>query len=297
MTTQVWTVVLAAGAGRRLATVTGGVPKQFWRGDGRRSLLEETLDRFRPLAPAARTVVVVDDGHRRLIEPGGPLTRAATVVFQPEDRGTAAGVLLSLLPVLDADPEAIVIITPSDHGIGNAAAFRRGLLEAARSARSGDAIVVAGVEPTGPNTDYGWIVPGPGRAPQRVRPVRAFVEKPPADVAASLFAGGAVWNTMVVVARARVLLALCRALVPALTGVFDTAWGLGATARRAFLAAAYPALARVDFSHDVLGAARGLSTLVWGASVGWSDLGTPDRLRAWRAAEDAQAAGSAASVA
>src|SRR5690606_23822021 len=53
-----WTVVLAAGAGRRLASVTGGVPKQFWRAAGGRSLLRQTLDRFAPLAPTSRTVVV-----------------------------------------------------------------------------------------------------------------------------------------------------------------------------------------------------------------------------------------------
>jgi mannose-1-phosphate guanylyltransferase len=282
MQAHVWTVVLAAGAGRRLAAVTGGVPKQFWRDGGRRSLLEETLDRFRPLAPAPRTVVVVDDGHRRLMEAPRARPDGATVVFQPEDRGTAAGLLLSLTPVLDAEPHAVVVVTPSDHGVADANGFRRGLLEGARAARARGAVVVFGVEPTEPCTDYGWITPGPPRPPYQLRSVRAFVEKPPAAVAARLFAAGAAWNTMVVVARASALLALCRERLPVITAVFETALRLPPALRRAFLAATYPELSPRDFSRDVLGpSARELSTYVWSVSVGWSDLGTPQRLRAW----------------
>ena len=63
MPNQLWTVILAAGAGRRLSAVTGGVPKQFWRAVHGTSLLRQTIDRFMPLAPASRTVVIVDAGH------------------------------------------------------------------------------------------------------------------------------------------------------------------------------------------------------------------------------------------
>ena len=68
MTTKLWNVVLAAGSGRRLATVTQGTPKQFWCSDGRRSLLDDTFARVAPLAPRARTTVVVDCAHRRYVD-------------------------------------------------------------------------------------------------------------------------------------------------------------------------------------------------------------------------------------
>jgi mannose-1-phosphate guanylyltransferase len=107
-----WKVVLAAGAGRRLQSVTGCVPKQFWRRNGEASLLEQTIDRFEPLAPWSRTVVIVDEGHREHIAETARLYPVGTVVVQPQDRGTAAGVLLALTPVLEIRPQAIVIVTP-----------------------------------------------------------------------------------------------------------------------------------------------------------------------------------------
>ena len=64
MAPQTWTVVLAAGSGRRLASLTGGVPKQFWSPDGQPSLLAQTLARLAPLAPPSRIVIVVDQTHR-----------------------------------------------------------------------------------------------------------------------------------------------------------------------------------------------------------------------------------------
>jgi mannose-1-phosphate guanylyltransferase len=274
--------VLAAGAGRRLSAVTGGVPKQFWRGAHGRSLLEETIDRFAPLAPPSRTVVVIDATHREFMSTDGAAPNVGATVVQPADRGTAAGVLLSLLPILDSGSEAIVALTPSDHGVVDDVRFRRGILEAARYARSHRAVVVFGVEPAVAHDDYGWITPGPCRSPISFRPIASFVEKPAAADAARLLASGAVWNTMVLVARARDIWDLSAAVVPTLATVFDSALQMAPPARERFLADVYPCLPRFDFSRDVLTAARSLSTYIWPAAVGWSDLGTPERMTRWQ---------------
>jgi mannose-1-phosphate guanylyltransferase len=282
MAPHLWTIVLAAGAGRRLAGVTGGVPKQFWRGTHRRSLLEDTLERFAPLAPPSRTVAVIDAAHRDYLFEGGVPDSLGTTVFQPEDRGTAAGVLLALMPVLDSGSDSVVAITPSDHGVLDDARFRHGVLEAARYARSRGAIVVFGVQPGVAHDDYGWITPGPCRSSGSLRAVTAFVEKPDAEEAARLLASGAVWNTMVLVARARAIQDLCADQLPELAEIFAIARRLPPSERDVFLAAVYPRLPKRDFSRDVLTSARNLSTYIWPTSVGWSDLGTPDRLHAWR---------------
>jgi mannose-1-phosphate guanylyltransferase len=299
MTSALWTVVLAAGSGRRLAEVTGGVPKQFWRPDGRTSLLDQTLDRFSPVAPASRTIAIVDAGHRPWVADGRLADRVDTLVFQPEDRGTAAGVLLGLLPLLASDPNAIVVVTPSDHGVADDGRFRQGVLDAVRRVQSRGDVVLFGVEAESPRSDYGWISTDGEPRSDRFRPVASFVEKPDAGVAARLLEGGALWNTMVVVARAGALADLFARLLPGLFDVFANALRLRPTRRGGFLAGAYPALPRHDFSRDILTHARPLSAYVWPASVGWSDLGTPDRLSAWQSRADvpratALAAGSAA---
>lgn len=279
-----WSIVLAAGSGRRLAGVTGGVPKQFWSADGSRTLLDETLDRVARVVPASRTVIVVDRTHApfvRALADGG----AHRLVYQPRDRGTAAGVLLGLTEVTAVEPDAVVLVTPSDHGIAKVGYFVSGIRQVAAHVEAGVCeVVLFGVAPSAPEGDYGWITPADprGGVAQGMGQVASFVEKPPAHVAGRLWAGGAVWNTMVLVARASALLALYRRHLPPLADVFCRARDLSASDRLAYLSARYDDLTAADFSRDLLGRATGLSVHTWPASMGWSDLGTPERLARWR---------------
>jgi mannose-1-phosphate guanylyltransferase len=289
MPTQLWTVILAAGAGRRLSALTGGVPKQFWRGASGTSLLRQTIDRFTPLAPSSRTVVIVDAGHLDHVAAADVDGNPPVLVVQPEDRGTAAGVLLALTPVLESTPDAVVVITPSDHGVVDTSSFRRGVVEAARQVRTEASIVLFGAEPATPQRDYGWISLSRVTTEKGLRLVESFVEKPSDEVAARLFGGGAVWNTMVMVARAAAIRDLYAELLPNLAEVFAAALRLPAAERQAFLGAAYPTLPKHDFSRDLLTRARQLSAYVWPASLGWSDLGTPERLDEWHRRGDGAA--------
>lgn len=281
MIEQPYVVLLAAGQGRRLATVTGGIPKQFWRGQRGSSLLDDTLARFAPVAPLSRTVLIVDRRHRALVEKHDVARSSAIVIDQPEDRGTAAGVLLGLTPVLAADPHALVVITPSDHGVVDQERFLQGIRDAARHAVRQSAVVLFGAEPTTANPDYGWIVADQSLTVSPVRAVRIFVEKPSADIARRLMADGAVWNTMVLVAPADLLWNLCFSVVPQVAKVFEAAMALPAHARGEFLNEVYATLPAFDFSRHVLASASNLWTYVWPATIGWSDLGTPERLAAW----------------
>lgn len=282
MTTTAWTVVLAAGAGRRLASVTGDVPKQFWRGDAGQSLLRETRDRFAAISSGDRTVVIVDRRHARHLENSAEDHRDATIVMQPQDRGTAAGVMLALTPVLDREPDAVVAITPSDHGVRDTARFRGCVVDAIRHAHAGAGPVLFGVEPTRAHDDYGWITPGASPTGGRMRSVTSFVEKPAREVAERLLESGAVWNTMIVVAKASAIRQLYAQHLPDLAEAFELLRQVPAEERAEWLADAYQTLPSYDFSRDVLTPARNLWTYVLPASIGWTDLGTPDRLREWQ---------------
>jgi mannose-1-phosphate guanylyltransferase len=283
MPRPLWSVILAGGAGRRLFAVTNGIPKQFWRADGRASLIEQTIARIAPIADSSRTALIVDRSHRAFVREAA-LQRAGAILYQPQDRGTAAGVLFGMTPVLEAQPDAVVLVTPSDHGVRQAWRFRHSVLSAAAAVLSGrHQIVIFGVTPSGPCADFGWIVCGPGRAGggPRLQPVAGFVEKPSADDAERLFQAGGVWNSMVLVARAAALAELFEAQTPGLAALFADYRRWPAAVRDARLADCYPGLTPVDFSRDVLTRARGLAVSIWPASVGWADLGTPDRLQHW----------------
>jgi len=279
---RLWPVVLAAGAGRRLATITGGAPKQFWRPPrGGRSLIEDTLARVAPLDPRAHVSVVVDQAHQAYVRDVPEPWREAQWIYQPRDCGTAAGVLLALTPVLERAPDQMVLITPSDHGILDTSLFRQSMLDGAAAVTGGVAeVVVFGIQPLTSCSDYGWILPGAICAPG-MRRVIGFREKPPATEVPDLMARHALWSTMVLVARASTLRRMYETHLPNLAALFSEYRAQTTAARGAFLHAAYDTLEPADFSRDLLARAGGLAVHVWPASMGWADLGTPERLQEW----------------
>jgi mannose-1-phosphate guanylyltransferase len=283
MAGAIWSIVLAAGQGKRLAGVTGGIPKQFWAPPGSPSLLEGTMDRLAPVVPASRTFTVIGSSQRAFAARVAERTSLGEVLVQPQDRGTAAGVLLALShPRLQ--PHDIVILTPSDHGVANVGLFRRSLLETVEDVRAERAsVVLFGVEPTSATGDFGWVMAeqGPSRTTRDLRRVGLFVEKPDPAVAATLFRAGAAWNTMVLVAKVESLRGLFRRHVPTLVDAMSPLAELEGAERERAAEVCYRTLPVADFSHDVITPAEGLRLRIWPRSMGWTDLGTPDRLRAW----------------
>lgn len=293
MLPDVWTIVLAGGAGRRLAAITGGLPKQFWGLRPGRTLIEETVRRIAPLSPAEQRITVVDASHLDHVNRLRYRRALGTVVPQPGDRGTAAGVMLGLSAVLAADPDAVVLITPADHGVLHAGPFEHGLLTAVACVQARACpIVLLGVEAAAPAADYGWITPRrTGTTPVgRITPVAGFSEKPDSSEAERLFQSGAVWNTMVLVGRAQAVFDQCQRRLPDVADAFARAGRRTAADRSRAYEAAYRHLRSSDFSRDVLAHTRGLSLFTWPDRMGWSDLGTPERLRAWHDGSAAPAA-------
>jgi mannose-1-phosphate guanylyltransferase len=280
---SIWGLILAGGSGRRLSAHTGGVPKQFFSVSGGPSLLDFTASRLLPLAASERTVIVVDRSHRRHVEALSGASRNARFVYQPGNRGTAVGVLLGVSVTAEHDPDAVVVLTPSDHGVRNARVFEQGLHAAvAGVAEARASVVLFGIEPDRFAGDYGWIVPGSPASARGMRTVVSFVEKPGPDLASRLFAAGAIWNTMVLVARAATVLELFARYQPELTALFRLYTAMPRVMRDRFLADRYPSVPSIDFSRDVLTpAARSMTLFTWPAAMGWSDLGTPERLTVW----------------
>ncbi|MBN2492044.1 MAG: NTP transferase domain-containing protein [Planctomycetes bacterium] len=284
-----WAVVLAGGSGQRLAPLTRALygrplPKQFCRLGCGTSLLQDTVERLRPTVPAHRTVVVVEASRTRLAR--RQLGGGVTVIGQPRDRGTASGVLLPLMHVLMRDPEATVVVTPSDHGIADRDLFRRGLEDAVAAVRTNPArIVLFGVEAGAPRTDYGWILPEGDGVPAvngaRFRPVARFVEKPPPAEARRLHDSGALWNTFVMVGKGVSFVNLYRRRLPETARFFEKYARLDESRRDGWLRERYDRLEPANFSHDILESAADLAVYTWPAALAWTDLGTPERLFEW----------------
>lgn len=275
-----WAVVLAAGDGTRLRELTtqNGVatPKQYCSLRGGRSLLGDALARAALCVHRKRILVVVAEEHRRFWERELAGFPAENLVVQPRNRGTAAGILLPLLAVLERDPEARLAFLPSDHYVVRESVLAGSLRLALASLEESDSgVTLLGITPDAPETGYGWIVPM--RSARLLAPVERFVEKPDAALASELFAAGALWNSFLFAVRAPALLRVYRGRLPGLVDEFQAA--LGPRSQRATsLAGLYARLESLDFSRDVLQESAERLRLALVPPCGWTDLGTPERV-------------------
>lgn len=282
-TGRVWTIVLAAGEGSRLGSITVDaaghhVPKQFCSLHGGDSLLQETLARARSISEPEHICVVLAADHRHWWQRMDLGLPEDNLLCQPCNRGTANGLLYPLIAILQRDPDARVVVLPADHHIQKETVFRRALHDAARGAEQSDeAVLMLGIEPEFADPELGYILPQPGeaagRGPERVS---GFIEKPARPRAQELIARGALWNAFILAGSARALLGLFQRRMPGHVRGFQTLgeWLSDPPA----LASYYATLDSRDFSRDVLPGNEALLRVQRVPSCGWSDLGTPGRL-------------------
>jgi mannose-1-phosphate guanylyltransferase len=274
-----WTLVLAAGEGSRLSSLTTdasglAVPKQFCSLDGGSTFLQDTLRRAHAICGRDRIAAIVAEQHSRWWRGALWALREDNIVVQPRNRGTANGVLLSALTIAARDPLARIVFLPSDHFVRDEDRFERALREAATVRLRPGELVLLGVEPEEADPELGYLVPrGPSR-PGELPRVSRFVEKPPASVAADLIADGALWNSFVFAADVSTLVELIRARYPEVVDDLETALARGPAA----VDALYERLPAIDFSRHVLQGAEARLRVVRVGPCGWSDLGTPRRV-------------------
>ncbi len=283
-----WAVVLAGGEGIRLRAVTRAIvgddrPKQYVPLIGGDSRLRQTLTRAAQLSPRERTVVVSQRHHAGWLAAELDSPRGLTLLLQPENRDTAAGVLLPIYWIAARDPEATVVVYPCDHFVLEGAAFLAHVAEVVAFVdRQRDGIVLLGARATEPDTEYGWIEPGEAVGATASGPicrVARFREKPTPHAAAACLAREWLWNTFVMVAKASTLVSVADVLLPELhrrlTAVTPF---LGTRHEASALERAYASLPRHNFSETVLQAGLPFLSVSALPPLTWSDLGTPQRL-------------------
>jgi mannose-1-phosphate guanylyltransferase len=282
-----WALVLAAGEGTRLHDLTRNVhgvvvPKQFCSLQGGPSLLQEALQRAATVAPMTRVCTVVAAQHRHWWTSMLSYLPERNVIVQPQNRGTAHGILLPLLRVLDRDPDATLVMLPADHYLRDEDVMIAALRQASELAHANpDAIYLLGVVPEEVDPELGYILPV-SRTRDGAVSVLRFIEKPSESRARVLVEQGALWNSFVIAASARALLKLFE-------GAFHSAMNAMRNLNEAELDMAYQHLRCVDFSRDVLQGNEAVLQVVPVSPCGWTDLGTPKRvdLTLRRLAEDA----------
>lgn len=249
-------------------------------------MLDHTLDRAARLTSIEKIVTVVSEKHCSYFNEN---TLPSAILKQPLARGTAAGIFYPLSYIRSVDREATVFILPSDHFIHPRDRFIRQLKELIDIVESQPEMLgLVGAEPTGPETDYGWIAPATPRTigSQIFQKVLGFEEKPNRQKARDYFSRGYLWNTMILVADAEKLWVLGRENIPEVVNCLDDFQKASRLARteneapseRQLLLEAYQSLRNLNFSRAFLSRVSDRILLTPLRDILWSDWGRPERV-------------------
>ncbi len=283
---QLWSIVLAGGEGKRLAPVIKQwlgeeKPKQYCTFTGTRSMLQHTVDRADCLTKPEQRVTVVGAHHeaeavRQLESRGGKL------VLQPANRDTAAGIFLPLTYVRAMDPNATVVIYPSDHFIYPEGAFVDAVRHAALAGDLlDDRLMLLGIRPDAKGFEYGHI-----KLDQRVADygshslwtVEQFLEKPDSRIAGAL-GEEVLWNTMIIVAKVEWLWKLGEKILPSMMRLFKTFQpAIGTSRELQVLGRLYEGMPVRNFSSDLLERVPSHVAAFEVRDVTWNDWGRAERI-------------------
>jgi mannose-1-phosphate guanylyltransferase len=271
-------VILAGGSGTRFWPLSRrDRPKQFLKLAGSRTLIQQSVDRLGDLVDPAQVVVVTGSGLAAGVRRQLPDLPQENVLVEPQPRDTALAVAFAAGVLRQRDPEAVLLVVPSDHVIRPAARFREALREAAALARAPGRIVTFGIHARHPHTGYGYVRRGAplehkGRSKAFV--VEAFEEKPDLPTAEAYVAGGAhYWNSGIFVWTAETVLQGLATHRPAIAQAVErivAAWD--GPDREQVLAAEFEAAERISIDYALLEHADDVAVIQ--AEFEWSDVGS-----------------------
>jgi mannose-1-phosphate guanylyltransferase len=292
-------VILAGGRGTRFWPLSRKKrAKQLLALDGKQTMIQQTVARLLPLAPAKQFWVITNEDLRPAILKQLPKLSKTQVLAEPAGRNTAPAIGLAAFLLLRENPDAVVGMFPSDHVIADEKRFRETLERGIQIAASGENIVVIGIRPTRAETGYGYIEAGSASTDGALR-VRRFTEKPDAAKAAEFVAAGNYfWNSGIFLWSARTLVEALREYLPETASLLEQVSGTSGTPRfAATFGKLYPKCENISVDYAILeprsakGEREG-NILCLSADFGWNDLGSWTALHEHRSAKSKPADGN-----
>jgi mannose-1-phosphate guanylyltransferase len=274
-------VILAGGRGTRFWPLSRKRrAKQLLALDGKQTMIQQTVARLRPLADARRFWIITNDDLRPHIVKQLRVLDSKQIIAEPVGRNTAPAIGLAAALLSRRDPDAVLGLFPSDHVIGDADHYRQTLERGVSIASILGNVVVLGIQPTRPETGYGYIESGDQDSNGSLR-VRRFTEKPDLDKARQfLGAGNYYWNSGIFLWRADTLMQRLREHLPQTARLLEKI--ADAYGSRNFITVfrrLYPKCENISIDYAVLEprSAKGedLSHIYClPANFGWNDLGS-----------------------
>lgn len=279
MQQNIYGIIMAGGIGSRFWPLSREAkPKQFLDilGTGH-TFLQQTFDRLVQLIPAQNILVVTGERYRQLVQEQLPQINADNILCEPLRRNTAPCIAYATYKLLQKDPQATVVVAPSDHCITNDADFIETLKTAVRFTQENDSLVTIGIQPSRPETGYGYIQVNEnavGSKEQGLCKVKTFTEKPNAEMAKVFVESGEFyWNAGIFVWTLKSIQHALETYLPEVANLFKAGGSrYNSPQEGKFIEAVYAECKSVSVDYGVMEKADNVYVVC--SSFGWSDVGT-----------------------
>ena len=271
-----YVAIMAGGIGSRFWPMSrADYPKQFLDvlGTGK-SLIRQTFDRYARFIPAENIYVVTSQEYIPIVKQQLPDIPVENILGEPSKKNTAPCVAYISFKLLQKDPEASLIVAPSDHLILEEEKFIGICGKALDFVNHMNALVTLGIQPSYPNTGYGYIQHEAAEAVPGVYKVKTFTEKPNLELAKTFVASGDfLWNAGIFVWQVKKVLVAFEKHLPEMYELFAAEKEKLNTDKEAeAIEAIYPLCTNISIDFGVMEKAD--NVFVIPSSFGWSDLGT-----------------------
>ncbi len=268
-------VIMAGGVGSRLWPVSlPEKPKQFidLLGIGK-TLIQMTVDRFRPVCDLGHFWVVTSEAYVGIVREQLPEIPKEQILAEPVPRNTAPCIAYACWKIKAKYPDANIIVTPADALVINVQRFADVIRKALNFTEGSGNIVTVGIEPSRPETGYGYIQAEERRTDEIVK-VREFKEKPDLPTAQSyIAAGNYFWNAGIFVWSCKTIISELRKHAPQIAGVMDSiAASFGTWKEEETLRELFPTCEKISIDYAVMEKSKEIFVIA--SDLGWSDLGS-----------------------
>ncbi|EKT4510071.1 mannose-1-phosphate guanylyltransferase [Flavobacterium psychrophilum] len=275
MNKDYYAILMAGGVGSRFWPVsTTEFPKQFhdMLGSGE-TLIQKTFSRLAKLIPAENILILTNESYNHLVLEQLPMVKQEQVLLEPAMRNTAPCILYGSLKIQKADPNAVMVVAPSDHWIEDETAFARNLQECFDFCAKENALMTLGIQPTFPNTGFGYIEYDKTDA-NPIKKVNQFREKPDYETA-KLFldSGNFLWNGGIFIWSVKTITEAFSVFQPKMNDLFlQGLESYNTPAEKQFIEENYALAENISIDYAVMETAKNVYVLP--ATFDWNDLGT-----------------------
>lgn len=269
-------VIMAGGVGSRFWPMsTEEKPKQFLDvlGTGK-SLLQQTVARFKTIAPAENILIVTSAKYKTLVAEQCPELLESNILLEPCMRNTAPCIAYAAYKIKELNPDANMVVAPSDHLISKEEEFVRVVEKGLEFTANNESLLTLGIQPHRPETGYGYIQASAELVSGSISKVSAFKEKPNLATAKEyMAAGNYFWNSGIFLWSLKSILTAFESHLPEVAALF----GKGAKVyngpkEQSFIDEMFPTCVNISIDYGIMEKADNI--FVQPADFGWSDLGT-----------------------